>query len=82
MGYIFDLIIIKKKDAEPVVSFKARFSQAFSALKLGGIPIDLAHQVGFMLRALLGQYHAVVQEFCLGRHPLSEATLQTVLINA
>jgi hypothetical protein len=32
-----------------------------------------------MLCALLGRYHAVVQKFCLGRHPLNEASLQTVM---
>jgi hypothetical protein len=44
---------------------------------MGGISIDSALQVGFMLHALLGCYHAVVQEFCLGRHPPNEASLQT-----
>jgi hypothetical protein len=46
---------------------------------MGGIFIDSALQVGFMLCALLDRYHAVVQEFCLGRHPLNEASLQTVV---
>ncbi len=32
-----------------------------------------------MLCTLLGCYHAVVQEFCLGRHPLNEASLQSVV---
>jgi hypothetical protein len=77
LGYIFDLIDIKQKDNEPVVSLKARFSQSFSSLKLGCISIDSALQDGFMLCALLGCYHAVVQEFCLGCHPLNEASLQT-----
>jgi hypothetical protein len=31
-----------------------------------------------MLHALLGRYHVVVQEFHLGRHPLTKASLQTV----
>jgi hypothetical protein len=79
LGYIFDLIGIKQKDDKPVVSLKACFSQALSSLKLGGISIDSALQVGFMLCALLGRYHVVVQEFCLGRHPLNEASLQTVV---
>ncbi len=61
LGYIFDLIDIKQKDEEPVVSLKARFLQAFSSLKLGAISINSALQVGFMLRTLLGRYHAVVQ---------------------
>ena len=60
-------------------TLKARFSKAFSALKMGGISIDSALQVGCMLCALLGRYHAVIQEFCLGRHALSDASLQTVV---
>jgi hypothetical protein len=32
-----------------------------------------------MLHALLQCYHVVVQEFCLGHHPLTEASLQTVV---
>ena len=79
LGYIFDLIDIKQSESEQVVSLKARFSTAFSSLKMGGITIDSALQVGFMLRALLSRYHAVVQEFRLGRHPLTTATLQTVV---
>ena len=79
LGYIFDLINIKQTEQESVVSLKARFSKAFSALKMGGIGIDLALQVGFMLRALLSRYHAVVQELRLGRHALSDASLQTVV---
>jgi hypothetical protein len=79
LGYIFNLIDIRQKTEEPAVSLKAHFSQAFSSLKLGGIGIDSALQVGFMLRTLLGCYYPVVQEFCLGRHPLSEASLQTVV---
>jgi hypothetical protein len=79
LGYIFDLINIKQKDNKPVVSLKARFSQSFSSLKMGGISIDSALQVDFMICTILGHYHAVVQEFCLGRHPLNEASLQTVV---
>ncbi len=79
LGYIFDLIDIKQSDQESVVTLKAWFSKAFSALKMGGIGIDLPLQVGFMLRALLSRYHAVVQEFCLGRHSLTDASLQTVV---
>jgi hypothetical protein len=52
---------------------------AFSSLKIGGITIDSALQVGFMVHSLLSRYHAVVQKFRLGRHPLSEASLQTVV---
>jgi len=50
MGYIFDLIHIKQLDQESVITLKARFSKIFSAPKMGGIRIDLALQVGFMLR--------------------------------
>ncbi len=78
LGYIFDLIDIKQKDDKPIVSFKVQFLTAFSSLKMGGIGIDSALQVDFMLCALLHRYHAVVQEFCLGRHTLSKASLQTV----
>jgi hypothetical protein len=45
---------------------------------MGGIGIDSALKVGFMLCAFLRRYHAVVQEFRLGCHPLSEVSLQTV----
>jgi len=79
LGYIFDLIDIKQAEQESVVTLKARFSKAFSALKMGGIRIDSVLQVGFMLCALLGCYHAVVQEFRLGCHALSDASLQTVV---
>ena len=50
LGYIFDLIDIKQLDQESVITLKARFSKIFSAPKMGGIRIDLALQVGFMLR--------------------------------
>jgi hypothetical protein len=60
LGYIFNLIDIRQKTDEPVVSLKARFLQAFSSLKLGGIGIDSALQVGFLLCTLLGCYHPVV----------------------
>ncbi len=46
---------------------------------MGGISIESALQVDFMLCALLHRYQAVVQEFCLGRHSLSAASLQTVV---
>ena len=79
LGYIFDLIDIKQAEQESVVTLKAHFSKAFSALKMGGIGINSALQAGFMLRALLSRYHAVVQEFRLGRHSLSDVSLQTVV---
>ncbi len=53
LGYIFDLIDIKQASNEPVVTLKAHFSQVFASLKMGGVDIRLALQVGFMLRALL-----------------------------
>jgi hypothetical protein len=46
---------------------------------MGGISIDLALQVGFMLCALLSRYQAMIQEFLIGCHSLTEATLQTVV---
>ena len=79
LGCIFDLIDIKQAEQESVVTLKACFLKAFSALKIGGIGIDSVLQVGFMLRALLSRYHAVVQECCLGCHSLSDASLQTVV---
>ncbi len=79
LSHIFDLIDLKQKDDEPVVSLKARFLQVFSSLKMGGISIDLALQVGFMLCALLSCYQAMIQEFCVGRPSLPMATLQTVV---
>jgi hypothetical protein len=42
---------------------------------MGGIRIDSALQVGFMPRPLLHRYQAMVQEFCLGLHSLTEASL-------
>ncbi len=77
-GYIFDLIDIKQLDQELVITLKAHFLTVFSNLKMGGISIDSALQVGFMLCALLHQYQAMVQEFHLGCHSLTEASLQTV----
>ena len=56
LGYIFDLIDIKQSEQESMVTLKARFLKAFSALKMGGISIDSALQVGFMLHSLLGRY--------------------------
>ena len=55
-GYIFDLINIKQLNQEFVVTSKAQFSCLFSAPKMGGIGIDSALQVRFMLRVLLSQY--------------------------
>jgi hypothetical protein len=79
LGYIFNLIDIKKKDDKPVISLKACFLMAFSLIKMGGINIKSALQVGSMLCALLSCYHAAVQKFCLNCHPLLEASLQTVV---
>jgi hypothetical protein len=79
LSHIFDLIDLKLKDDEPVVSLKVQFSRVFSSLKMGGISIDSALQVGFMLRALLSRYQAVIQEFCVGHHSLTVARLQIVI---
>ena len=79
LGHIFNLIDIKQLEQGSVITLKAQFSKVFSALKMGGISINSALQVGIMIRALLHRYQAVVQEFCLCRHSLSEASLQTVV---
>ena len=79
LSHIFDLIDIKQANAESVITLKARFSRIFANLKMGGVLIDSALQVGFMLRALRSTYHGVVQDFRLGRHSLSSATLQSVV---
>ena len=79
LSHIFDLIEIKQVQDELVIMLKAHFSRMFASLKMGGIAIDQALQVGFMLRALLSSYHGVVQNFRLGRHSLSTVTLQTVV---
>jgi hypothetical protein len=62
-----------------VVTLKAWFSCLFSVLKMGGINIGSALQVGFILHLLLAKYQAVVQEFCLSRHALTDASLQMVV---
>ena len=76
LGYIFDLINIMQSDQELVVTLKARFSKAFNTLKMGGIGIDLALQVGFMLCALQSRYLALVHEFQLSHHYLTTALLK------
>jgi hypothetical protein len=82
LGYIFDMINIKQAPEELVVTLKAHYSRVFASLKMvfaslkmGGISMDASLQVGFMLRALHSAYQAVVQEFRLGRHSLSTASL-------
>ncbi len=79
LSQIFDLIDIKQAQNESVITLKARFSHVFARLKMGGVAIDLALQVGFMLRALRTTYQGVVQDFRLGRHSLASATLQSVV---
>ncbi len=79
LGYIFDLIDIKQGQDEPVVTLRARFLRVFASLKMGGVEIASSLQVGFMLRALLSRYSAVVTDFRLSRHLLTTATLQTVV---
>jgi hypothetical protein len=70
LSHIFDLIDIKQAAEESVITLKAHFSRLFASLKMGGVAIDSALQVGFMLRALKSTYQGVVQDFRLGRHPL------------
>jgi hypothetical protein len=77
-GYIFNLIDIKQGADEPMVTLRARFSRVFAALKMGGVDIGLALQVGFMLRSLLSCYSTVVTDYWLGHHSLTSATLQSV----
>ncbi len=79
LGYIFDLIDIKQALDESVITLRARLSRLFASLKLGGVVINPVLQVRFMLRALLSQYHGVVQAFCLGCHSLPSSTLQSVV---
>jgi hypothetical protein len=79
LSHIFDLIDIKQAQDESVITLKARFSRVFARLKMGGVAIDSALQVGFMLRALRTAYHGVVQDFRLGCHSLASATLQSVV---
>ncbi len=79
LSYIFNLISVKQALDESVITLKAQFSRLFASVKLGGVAIDSALQVGFMLRALLLQYHGVVQDFCLGCHSLVSTTLQSVM---
>jgi hypothetical protein len=79
LSHIFDLIDIKQAQAESVIMLKARFSRVFARLKMGGVAIDSALQVGFMLRALRTTYQGIVPDFRLGRHSLASATLQSVV---
>jgi hypothetical protein len=79
LGYIYQLIDIMQGAGEPVITLKARFSRLFAMLKMGGVNIKPPLQVGFMLRLLLYTYHGVVKDFKLGQHPLTTATLQTVV---
>ncbi len=79
LGYIFDLINIRQAADESIVTLKAQFLRVFASLKMGGISIDSALQAGFMLCILWLGYQAVVQEFHLGRHSLTAASLQTVV---
>jgi hypothetical protein len=79
LGYIFNLIDIKQEPDEPLVTLRVRFLHVFASLKMRGMDIASALQVGFMLRAFLSCYNAVVADFWLGRHSLTSATLQTVI---
>ncbi len=78
LGYVFNLIDIKQASDESVITLKAWLSHLFASLKLGGVAINPALQVGFILLALLSQYHRVVQDFCLGHHSVL-TTLQSVV---
>ncbi len=79
LGYIFDLINIRQLADKSMVTLKVCFSHQFASLKMGGIKINSAIQVGFMLRVLRLGYQAVVHKFCCCHHALTSATLQTVV---
>jgi len=79
LRYIFDLMDIKLAPGKSVVTLEACFSHVFASLKMGGISINGSLQVGFMLQSFCSAYQAVVQKFCVGRHSLSTASLQTVV---
>jgi hypothetical protein len=79
LGYFFNLIDIKKARDELIDTLMPQFLRIFASLKMEGISIDFTLQVGFMLRALWLGYQAVVQEFHLGQHSLTTASLQTVV---
>jgi hypothetical protein len=78
LRYIVDLIDIKQLANKLVVALKACFSQLFALMKMGGITINSLLQISFILRVLQVGYQAVVQEFCLGWHSLTSASIQTV----
>ncbi len=52
LSYIFDLIDIKQLANKSVVTLKVLFSCLFTSLKMGGITMDSAVQVRFMLQVL------------------------------
>jgi hypothetical protein len=79
LGYIFDLINIRQGADESIVTLKAWFSRVFASLKMGGFSINSVLQVEFMLCTLWSGYQAVVRVFRLGQHPLTTASLQTVV---
>ncbi len=79
LGYIFDLTDIKQGADKPVVTLQVRFLRLFALLKMGGVDIGSALQVGFMLRSLLSRYSVVVTDYWLGRHSLTSATLQSII---
>jgi hypothetical protein len=53
LSHIFNLIDVKQALDKSVITLKAQFSRLFASLKLGGVAIDSALQVGFMLWAFL-----------------------------
>jgi hypothetical protein len=79
IGYIFDLIDIKQASDISIITLNAWLSHLFASLKLGGIAINPALQVAFMLWALQSHYHRVVEDFYLGHHSLPSSTLQSVV---
>ena len=49
LSHIFNLIDIKQAQDESIIMLKAHFSHIFARQKMGGMVMDLALQVGFML---------------------------------
>ncbi len=82
LGNIFNLIDIKQASDKSVITLKAQFSHFFASLKLGGIAINPALQVGFMLQALVSQYHGVVQIFASAATPCHHPPSNPLSTNA
>ncbi len=78
LGCISQLIDIKQGAEEPVIMLTACFSHLFASLKIRGSKHQPPLQVGFMLLSLLSTYQGMVEDFKLGCHSLTTASLQTI----